>query len=85
LHELWASAQGLLQLTNDLPLAIVVIGTGPALRIIETIKGVKSKIAPELMPTGPIELLYGLTREIIESTLKALDLNNGHANRAGMR
>jgi hypothetical protein len=37
------------------------------------------------MPTGPIELLYGLTREIIESTLKALDLNNGHANRAGMR
>jgi hypothetical protein len=70
--------QDILKLTNDLPLPVVVIGAGTAIDIFNAIKGIKANALPELMTTGPVELGFRFSSEIVETSLKIFNLGDRH-------
>jgi hypothetical protein len=70
--------QDILKLTNDLPLPVVVISAGSTIEIFNTIKGIKSNALPELMATGPVELGFRFSSEIVEPSLKIFNLGDRH-------
>ena len=73
-----ASAQHLLELPDGLELAVIEIGAGTTVGILKGVEGIKADALPELMTTGPVDLLDRLLLKVTQATLKVLDLRNRH-------
>ena len=74
------SADGLLQFTHHIPLAIPIIGFGATVRVIETIHSIRTNGPPQLMTTSTVKALFGLIVEQLQSPLQVFELSDSHQN-----
>jgi hypothetical protein len=73
-----ASTNGLLQLTNDIPLAVPIIGLSPTGRVFQSINGIWPDRLPELMPASTVKTLLRFVCKQKQPTLQIFELSDSH-------
>jgi hypothetical protein len=73
-----ASTNGLLQLTNDIPLAVPIIGLSPPGRVFQSINGIWPNRLPKLMPASTVKTLLRFVCKQKQPTLQIFELSDSH-------